>query len=78
MGGSIAERSRGFGGSQPQGKSGAKIASAVLSQSNRSLGHEEVIVPLYLMVLKPHLEYFAQFWVPHFRKDAEKFERVQR
>ena len=39
---------------------------------------KEVILPLYAAPVRPQPEYCIQVWAPHFRRDVDSMERVQR
>ena len=57
-----------------------KKANKVLGFISRSFDYKskDIILPLYKSLVRPHLEYCAQFWSPAYRKNMEAIERIQR
>ena len=50
----------------------------VMINRNFKCRARKVILPLYKSTVRPHLDYCVQAWRPHYRKDIDKFEKVQR
>ncbi len=63
-----------------QCKEAAGKVNRILGFISRSFSfkNKDVILPLYINLVRPHLEYAVQFWSPHYAKDIGKLQTVQR
>ena len=58
----------------------ASKGNQILRLIRRTIKYKEnqLIVPLYKAIVRPHLEYCIQAWRPYRKKDIDKLERIQR
>ena len=65
----------------------SKQCIAACQKANKVLGFiarnfeyktPEIMLALYNALVRPHLEYAVQFWSPHYRKDIEMLEKIQK
>ena len=58
----------------------ARKGNQILGLIRRNIAYRDkrLIIPPYMSLVRPHLEYCTQAWRPHMRKDIDKSERVQR
>ena len=58
----------------------ARKGNQILGLIRRNIAYRDkrLIIPPYISLVRPHLEYCIQAWRPHVRKDIDKLERVQR
>ncbi|XP_077984051.1 uncharacterized protein LOC144438765 [Glandiceps talaboti] len=58
----------------------AKKANRTLGIIKRNISHKSkfVIMKLFNSLVRPHIEYAVQFWNPHYKKDIDLLEKIQR
>ena len=58
----------------------ATKGNQVLGMIRRNITYKEnnLIIPLYKAIVRPHLEYCIQAWNPHLRKDLDMLDKIQR
>ena len=49
-----------------------------LIRRNITYKDKKLIIPLYKAIVRPHLEYCIQAWIPYRKKDIDTLERIQR
>jgi hypothetical protein len=57
-----------------------KKANKTLGLIFRTFEHKDasIVISMYKSLVRPHLEYCVQAWAPHYQKDIDRLERVQR
>jgi len=65
---------------EKQCREAVKKANRILGTIKRNFTDrtQSTLIPLYKSLVRPHLEYCCSVWNPHFRKDIELIEGVQR
>lgn len=63
----------------PANASAAETANCTLGCISNTVARqaEEVILPLYVVLLHLHTEHYPQFWAPRYKKNAVGSEQVQ-
>ena len=58
----------------------ASKGNQILGLIRRNITYEgkKLIIPLYKAIVRPHLEYCIQAWIPYRKKDIDTLERIQR
>ena len=58
----------------------AAKGNPILGMIRRNITYKEkgLIVPLYKAIVRPHLEYCIQAWIPNLRKGIDMLDKVQR
>lgn len=54
----------------------ARKANSILGCFTRSTARN-VIIPLYSVLVRPHIKYCIQFWTPKYRKATDILEQIQ-
>ena len=49
-----------------------------LIRRNITYKGNEISIPLFIAITRPHLEYCIQAWVPYCKKDIDTVKRIQR